>query len=242
MLNGLYSAAAALDTARTKCEAIANNLANVATPGYRRQFVLLEASIQQGSAPGLAAATGNTQPRVAGLVCSFEPGEYRFTDCPLDLAIVGDGFFVVQSPNGHLYTRNGTFTLDENRTLVTQAGMPVLGTGGPITLPLGSKIVVRKDGTILVDGEEAGQLRIVSFQDTRKLIPAGTTLFRAPPEAAPQTVAKPNVSQGYREMSNVNPVSELVNLILTARQYQAAQRALNAINEAVGKHTNPLSG
>jgi len=241
MLNALYNAAAAVDAIQARYEAIAANLANVATPGYRRQFVLVEASDQQGAAAPANAATGTAGPRAETVVYSFEPGPYKFTNSPLDLAILGDGFFVVQSPKGPLYTRNGTFTLDENRQLVTHSGMPVLGQAGQITLPPGTDIVVREDGTVLVDGEEAGQLRVVSFQDKSKLVAAGTTLFQASPEAGLQDVAEPKIKQGYREMSNVNPVSELVNLIVAARQFEAAQRAMHAISQAVAENVNPMS-
>lgn len=241
MLNGLYSAASALNAAEVRHEAIANNLANVSTPGYRRQFVVLESNVGQQLPGGAAGSLGMHGPNVAEVVHSFEPGEYKFTDSPLDLAIAGDGFFVVESPAGRLYTRNGAFTLDENRTLVTHSGMPVLGQGGPITLPPGSDIIVQEDGTILVDGTEVGRLQIVSFQDPSKLQPAGTTLFQAPPEAGMETVTEPVIRQGYREMSNVNPVSELVNLIVSARHHEAAQRALKAISEAIAQKTNPMN-
>jgi len=239
MINGLYSAASALETAKAKYEAIANNLANISTPGYRRQYTIVEPLVRDGTTAD--STMPEAGPTVTGLAFSFQPGELRYTGNSLDLAIVGDGFFSVQTPNGTLYTRNGAFTLDQQRRLVTQSGFPVLGQGGPIMLPVGTEITVKQDGTIFVDGLEAGRLQIVRFEDESKLVAAGTTLFQATPEAGLTNVQEPNVRQGYREMSNVNPVSELVNLIVTARLYEAAQRTLQALSEAVQQNVNPAA-
>ena len=167
----------------------------------------------------------------------FTPGPINRTGAPLDFALDGEGFFVVNGPDGPLYTRAGTFELNGEGKLVTPDGFTVRAAGGAIEFPanmVASKIVVGPDGTVRVGREEVGQLEIMKFADPNKLLSVGATLFQAPPEAVPEP-SEARVVQGAREMSNVSPVNELVNLIAAQRHYEMAQKAASAIDRTAQK-------
>jgi flagellar basal-body rod protein FlgF len=221
-------------------EVIANNLANANMPGFRRQLVAFESSAedrQQNAAPSANSSTiGAPGPRP---VTVFEPGALQFTERKLDVALRGDGFFTVDGPNGSLYTRNGVFEVDSQGLLQTGAGLPVLGTGGSrITIPPGTlQVMIREDGTVLADNSEVGQLKLANFKDPSQLIHAGTTLYEAPKGVQPDE-SKATVHQGYCESSNVQVVDEMVRMIAGMRMYEASQRAMRAISDAVEQRTN----
>ena len=239
MIRGLYNAATALDAGAQNQDVIAHNLAHVNVPGYRRRgltFETFDRALAQAN-PQLARPDLGT--RVAEGYSAFEPGTIAFTGDPFDLAIEGNGFFVVQGPNGPLYTRNGTFTLNAQGGLQSRDGRPVLGAGGPITVPTTAAAVnVLPDGTVQADGATVGKLQVARFANPNALVPVGTTLFDAA-GAAPTEAGAGSVRQGYREMSNVQAINEMVTMIATLRYHEAAQRALRAISEAVQLNTRP---
>ncbi|HUS39193.1 MAG TPA: flagellar hook basal-body protein [Pirellulales bacterium] len=246
MLAGLYSTAAGLNAAEMAHEVVARNLAHADVPGFRRQeasiatfeSALLEANANAGAASGDLSRLGASVDVVA---TDFSQGGIETTGRSLDLAILGDGFFTVSGPNGPLYTKNGVFHLDAAGQLVTASGMPVEGDGGPIQVSdeaSPSAIQVTVDGTVRMGGSEIGKIAIVSFEDVQQLVPVGTTLFEAPDGVTAQP-SEAVVQQGAREMSNVVAVDELVNLIAAIRHYEASQRALKSIAEAVEKNISP---
>jgi flagellar basal body rod protein FlgG len=212
-------------------DTIAHNLAHAVKPGYMRETMRFD---------DLASAA-ELQPPVTSVHTDFTPGTMQYTGNKLDLALKGPGFFTVQGPAGPVYTRGGTFQLGPGGQLVTMEGLPVLGGGGPIELPPGSlNIEVQGNGAIVVDGIEIDQVRVVVFQDPTSLQRAGTSFFQAPPNA-PTMVEKPEVFQGYKELGNSTLVQEMVQMIAGVRHFEAAQRALRAISDAVAFNTRPLS-
>jgi flagellar basal-body rod protein FlgF len=267
MIRGLYSAATALDAAVSNQELVADNLANASTPGFRRHGLVFEAFQQaantaaaQGgirAAPNTAAASrasnvpaGVTSfadsalgTRASGQYTSFTPGALQYTGNPFDLALSGDNaFFVLDSQNGPVYTRNGTFKLDAQGQLQSTSGMTVRGSGGRITIPpTAVQVTIGRDGTIYADNTAVGQLQIAQFpQPGNVLQRAGTTLFSGPaPQQQSQGNATFRVEQGYRESSNVQVVNEMVSMITGMRHYEAAERALRALGEAVAQNTKP---
>jgi flagellar basal-body rod protein FlgF len=238
MIRGLYSSAGALQMAERNQEVIAHNLANAGMPGFRRQLVAFESSDQldppHGTHPAHASEIGAPGPNV---ITVFEPGAIQHTQRSLDFALKGDGFFTVEGPDGPLYTRNGAFEMGIDGTLQTGGGLPVSGTTGRLTIPPGTvEIVVQEDGAVLADGAQVGQMRIVSFDDKRQLVEAGTTLYEAPKGVVPGA-ARSTVHQYHREGSNVQVVDEMVRMIAGMRMYEASQRAMKSISDAMEQRT-----
>ncbi len=239
MLQGYYSAASAMSAALRNQDILAENLANFPVPGYRRQLMSFEEFVSPTAA--MTAPVG-TQPlhgtEVARNSSLFAAGPYQKTGNPLECAIQGDGFFVLEGPNGPLYTRNGQFQLDSNGQLLSSSGYPVTGSNGSLRIPnTAAQIVIAQDGTVMADEVQVGQLRLASFADPSRLQRVGTTLFTAPDDATPQTSAA-FVRQGYREGSNVQVVSEMVQMIAGMRQYEAAAKALRSLSDAMQQRTS----
>lgn len=239
MLSGVYSAAAALRTAEFQQDVIATNLAHMNVPGFRRSVVSIatfaeQLAAQEAQEPG----HGNT---IESLDTDFTEGPMVQTGRKLDVAIGGDGFFVVQGKSGPLYTRSGTLQVGEGGNLVGTHGMPVLGDGGPLSIPSDispSQINIATDGTITAGETQVGKLQLVRFENNARLKPVGTTLFSAE-DATVQVDAEVSVIQGVREQSNVQPVDELVSMILASRYHEAAQRTLKSIDQTIQQQTDP---
>ncbi len=245
MLQGLYSSATGLDAAILNQEVVARNLAHIDVPGFRRSLVsykTFEAQLQDASESDVLSPNLGTQ--VNEIQIDFTPGSVRSTGRSLDLALNGDGFFVLDGPDGPLYTRNGVFHLDANGNFINVQGLPVRGASGPILVPNNtspSSITVTADGTVRVNDVPLGKLKIVKFTDNGQLVPVGTTLFSAGADVTPET-SNATVQQGSRELSNVAAIDELVSMIAGLRYYEASQRALRTIAEAVEQNTDPQAG
>jgi flagellar basal body rod protein FlgG len=243
MMRGLYDAATALQEALNNQEVSAANLANSTTTSYRRQgyaFGTFAATLDQaisGLPTGAAAgATGS------GIYTSFDPGPFQNTGRPLDLAITGDGYFVLSGgPGGTLYTRNGSFELNSEGQLQTTSGLTVQGEGGPIFIPpTASRITVGPDGIVLADNNQVGRIQLARFPNPRgTLRRVGDTLFQGPPPPVQQELGDVRVEQGYREGSNVQVVREMVLMLSGMRYYEASERALRTLSEAQSQNTRP---
>ncbi len=246
MVPGLYSAASGLDAALLNQDVIAANLASADIPGFRRSLVSFGSFAGMlgnagGSSLGASVSASDDGPIIQ---TDFTPGPLQRTGNPLDVAIVGDGFFVLQGADGPLYTRNGVFHLNEQGQLASGNGLPVQGGGGPITVPkevVLSHVRIMRDGTVSADRVQFGKLDIVDFKDKNQLTPAGTTSFSTTDPRAATSVDSP-VEQGSREMSNVIPVEELTRMIVGMRHYEASQKALNALSTAIQQNIGTQSG
>ncbi len=239
MLPGLYSAATAMQAATVNQDVVAHNLAHVAVPGFRRSvisFSTFENALQDELRTSNRLGTA-----VEEIQTDFTPGKIQTTGRQLDLALMGDGFFVLDGPAGPMYTRCGVFFRDARGQLVNADGVPVQGTSGRIVVPpetAESQIVVTPDGTVIANGQPAGQLSLVRFADPAQLEAVGTTSFRAPDGVATEPY-EGAVVQGGRESSNVVAVEELIRMIAGLRHFEAAQRALRTISDTVEQKTNP---
>jgi len=247
MLTGFYSAATAMDSAAQRHDIIAHNLAHAQHPGFRRHVPVdgtFESALLGGAADPEAEPPLSTLGTSGGeSIIDFSPGAFVQTGRTLDFAIQGEGFFVVEGPNGPLFTRNGTFSIDPEGRLVTADGLPVSGGNGPIEFPPDaalSDLKVTTDGRLLAGVEELGQLQVVNFEQLDVLQPAGISLFQVPDDVAP-IESEAVIVQGYHEGSNVNPVLEMVRMIDGMRQYEAAANALKSITEAVEQSVTPTS-
>jgi flagellar basal-body rod protein FlgF len=220
------SAASGLRARMESLEMLANNLANAATGGYKtdREFYSLYTSAEAAGGDGGPAAT---LPVVERPWTDFSAGNLRVTDNPLDLALEGPGFFAVDGAAGPLYTRNGSFRLAPDGSLLAAEGYPVRTAGGtPLRLAPGSQVTVNADGTVLQQGVPAGKLELVDFPDPAVLSKQGNTYFRAAgPNAAPVPAAAA-VHQGKLEQSNVAAPEGAVRLISLMRQFEMLQKAV----------------
>ena len=208
-------------------DVVANNIANVNTTGYKADSSLFEEFLTSGAHEdnfvGADRRVSYVQDRAT--FRDFSQGAPDQTKNPLDVAIDGSGFLVVQTAAGERYTRDGGLQLNGQGQLVTVAGDPVLGASGPIVFqPTDHDINVTPDGTItVVEGNSKtdsvrGKLRLVSFADAQKLLKQGSNLYSAG-EGAAQPDAKSTVRQGFIEKSNVNAVAEMSRMIEVTRAY-----------------------
>ena len=228
MDSGFYAACTALMARSQTLDLVANNLANVSTPGYRAQhdsFSSLLATSSGASLSGLNQAV-NDYSVLGGGQLDLSQGNLEKTGNELDLGIEGQGFFSVQTANGQVYTRDGNFHVSPKGQLVTSAGDPVLGTDNRPLPIVGAPVSVSPDGTISVNGALAGQLKIVDFKPGTPLQSVGQTYYSAPDKAViPATQA--SIQQGMLESSNVNAVASSVELITVQRYAELMQRALS---------------
>ncbi len=239
MFRGMYSAATAMDVASRSHEITSHNLAHANVPGYRGRGLVFEtfdrALTRAADAPGQPLAGAQVE---RGFT-DFTPGTLQHTGAPLDFALSGNGFFVLQGADGPVYTRNGVFHREPDGRLVNAGGLPVLGQRGPITIPpQASNIVVAEDGTLTIDGARGDRLQLANFSNPGALVPTGITLFRAPPEAG-AAASRAMVLQGVREQSNVQLASSMVSLVRDLRYFEASQRALKTLAEASQMITRP---
>jgi flagellar basal-body rod protein FlgF len=239
MFRGLYAAATALDAAQKAHEATADNLANTTTPGFRQRGVRFETfdRLLGRDTPPTGDIVGT---QLVATFTDFTPGPLQLTGNPFDLALSEpDQFFVVQGPNGPLYTRNGAFRVSPEGRVLTQAGYPLLGESGPVEVPQGTaNVTVAGDGSVSADGVPSGRVRVARFDDPGRLTAVGPVHFSAPLDALPQD-AVPQVQQGFREGANLDAAKAMVGMIAGTRYYEAAQRALRTIAESVQLNTRP---
>jgi flagellar basal-body rod protein FlgF len=223
-----------IDALMREFDIIAHNLANVSTVGYKRMCNAFSKSLEaQGT--GLQTYSPGTIDLTSAF--DFTQGNIAETGRPLDFALYGKGFFVIETLEGPLYTRNGVFSTNQNGQIVDSVGRIVAGTAGPITIPGGvelSQLNVRGDGTISTKGVTIGRFRLVDFQDDEnKLVPAGDNCYQMP-EQAVTPVAAENVvvKHRYQEASNVQMIEELVDMLMVARLYEANMNSVTAQQEA----------
>jgi flagellar basal-body rod protein FlgF len=216
-------------------DVVANNIANVNTTGFKADNSLFEeylsSSAHEDNFVGSDRRISYVQDR--GTFKDFTQGNAEETKNPLDIAIEGSAFLVVQTQAGDRYTRDGGLQLNGQGQLVTSAGNPVLGTGGPIVFqPTDHDISITPDGTItVVEGTNRtdsirGKLQLVNFPDAQKLLKEGFNLYAAGEGGGPQPDAKSVVRQGYLEKSNVNAVAEMSRMMEVSRAYTSISSLL----------------
>jgi flagellar basal-body rod protein FlgG len=203
-----------------RLDVVSNHLANADTTGFKRDILSFSETLHSLITTDLAQ------------------GPITKTDNPLDLALSDEGFFKIETPQGVRYTRDGSFTLDNEGFLVTQTGHAVLSGGAPIQLN-GENIYISETGMINVDNEEVGPIDIVSFDDKRNLYKDGSNLYlyKGDPadEIQPANLA---VVQGGLELSNVNPVMEMTSMIQVSRTYETYEKMLRTFDEVDGLAVN----
>jgi flagellar basal-body rod protein FlgF len=216
---------------RRQIDVIANNLANINTAGYRAEHMRFAEHTMPGAT--MVGLSGNdaalSYVRDAGALNDMTPGAVRHTGNPLDLALDGRGWFVIETPDGARYSRNGAFRLDASGNLVTADGHFVQGQSGNITFAPGEReVAIAADGTISSSEGTKGRLRIVQFENDDTLQREGESMFVG---EEPQPVDVPNVIQGALEQSNVESVREIADMIRVTRAYTNLSRLFSDTGE-----------
>ncbi len=194
-------------------ELITNHLANAHTPGYKREILSFDQMMK------------------ASLTTDFSDGDVRLTGNKLDLAIRGQGFFKIQTPEGDRYTRNGNFSLNSEGLLVTQNGNPVLGDGGALVIE-GKDVFIAEDGAVFVDGAQIDNILVVDFQNKAALEKKGASLFAYTGNPLEEEAANDVlVVQGGLETANLSTVKEMTKMIETHRLYDTAQKVMQTLDE-----------
>jgi flagellar basal-body rod protein FlgF len=230
------SAVMGLFRQQRRYEIISNNLSNVQTPGFKKDAPVFHQVFSEALTPSLTALSMDSEMSQT----LFQQGEIQRTGNLLDLAIEGDGFFKIKTPEGIRYTRNGNFHLTQEGTLVQFNGFPVLGKIGEITLQ-GSKIAVEKDGTIKVDGETQSQLALVTFADLKGLQKEGNSLFKLETEQEEKEFDGGQVLQGVQEGSNVNSLEEMFQLVDAMRTFEACYKIVQTQDDMNARAVNDLA-
>jgi len=215
-------------------EITAQNVANVETAGFKRSTPFFASFVETADTD---TASDTVEPSARpGQWVDFSPGPLMQTANDLDVAIRGNGFFVLRGPEGERYTRSGNFRLAENGLLVTQDGIPVLGDMNEIQIPGDAATIhVDSDGNIYADNTKVDRVRIASFEDPAQLTPLGGCQFVAGPDVRRRDPESYTIVQGSLERSNVSPIGELVTMIATLRMYEASAKALRAIEDSASE-------
>lgn len=215
---------------REQLNSIANNVANANTAGFKREEYDFSTLVARKEGQRVGAFSQDR-----GTYMDFSSGQYTTTGNPLDVAVLGEGFFAVERNGRVEYTRNGSFNLSADGTLVANDGSPVLDTNnGPVQIPAGSKqVVITPEGAITTEQGVVAQLGIFQFtpEENQQLLRAGNSGYIAPQGVEPVAMETPRVQQGMVESSNVNPVEETVKMTDMLRSYQSAANLVNSMED-----------
>lgn len=263
---GIYTAVSGAIAQNKRLDTIANNIANVNTPAFKRdeqsfkEYLtayekandVIEVPRVPASVESFYALNGADKSYVnpRGTYTDFRQGTLKPTNNPLDMALEGNGFFEIQTPSGIQYTRNGSFMIDAQRRLVTKEGLPVLRAEGvPGEDPAARQIVIQGNqvsvgdaGNITVDGQPLGNLSVVRVNDNDSLRKVGNSryalkdIYQQVPERSPSI----RVHQGFLENSNVNIIREMTDMIATTRVFESTQKAIQAYDTMNSKVVNDI--
>jgi flagellar basal-body rod protein FlgF len=253
LIRGLYTGASGMLAEMARTDVISNNMANVNTTAFKKDRTIFRAfpemNIHRIHDPVPAGLDKVVDPRpFIGMMgtgvmldevnTDFNQGHLITTSNPLDLAIRGEGFFQVQTPEGIRYTRDGSFSLSSNGYLVTKEGYYVLGENGPLQLLQTGDITISQQGEVFVNDEYIDRLNIVTFADLNQLQKQGDNLYFT--DAVPEPLQDADVVQGALEGSNISIVAEMVDLISAFRAYEANQKVIQTHDTTLDRAINDV--
>lgn len=254
MVRGLYTAYTGMLNQQKKMDTLSNNLANADTTGYKKEGVTaktfetqLAIKVKDGSNAYIDQQIGklNLGVKIGENYTDYSQGSYRYTGNTYDLALGGDGFFNISFMNkageqSVKYTRDGNFTIDNEGALRTQDGDYVLGESGEIYIPTNAvDVSINKLGEIYADGEYIDTIKITDFEDYNYLKKYGENMYDAV-DGATEKEPMATIDQGYLEQSNINVVTEMVNMISLSRTYEANQKLIQTMDDALDKSANQI--
>ncbi len=233
MANGMYSALSGAVASLKTMNVLSNNLANVDTAGYKGQRTVFKEVMVEAN--GVVNASYR-QVKIDEVSTDFSTGDLRVTDNALDVAIIGEGFFEVEGPDGPRYTRAGSFQVGADGEIVNLSGYKLNGDGGPIQIPEGALPSISGNGTIASGELELGKLKVVKFPNPQNLLRAGENLWQVVDGQEPEALEQVQVQPGALERSNVSAVKSMVELVNVSRSYSKFMRAMSTFRE-VDKRT-----
>ena len=235
-----YIALSSQGALRREMSAIAHNLANMNTTGFKGERMMFVDHVQRSRSADFIADQRLSFVRDVASFTDTTEGPIEQTGNTLDAAIHGDGYFAVQTPDGEQYTRSGNFRLDNGGQLVTQDGHPVLSNAGvPITFaPEDTTITISGDGTVSTENGTLGKLRVVTFDNNQDLQNTGSGLYSTTQQ--PVDNLNPEVVQGALEKSNIQAILEMTRMIEVNREYSRAQKLLDSEDERIRKMVREL--
>jgi flagellar basal-body rod protein FlgG len=237
MLKGIFSTLSGKFLTERRMEMISNNIANSITPGFKTSRPVFNVE-KSSDSPARSSEIQNTQINVLDSYIHFSDAPLVESGSKLDLGIEGDGFFVISTKNENMYTRNGQFTIDKEKKLVTLDGMPVLGQSGEISLE-GADIRIESDGSIYVDKRLVDKIKVVDFKDKKDLRNYGSSLFvNMNKNNLEETSEKYAVKQGFYESSNVNVMQEMIEMMSTLRAYESYAKVDQFFGDMMSKLIN----
>ena len=212
---------------------VANNVANSSTTGFKAEhlyYAMKGKKIDQGVMPGLGYTIS---------AIDYSQGTLQTTGNILDLAIEGDGFFTIQTNQGTVYTRDGSFMLNKNKELVTGQGEHVLGDAGRIVID-GTSVKINEEGMIYVDENPVGKIKVTAFEKPQKLARSADGKYLDRDGAGAKKTADYRVNSGYLEMSNVNAVREMTDMINIQRTFETYQKIILTLQDMDKISTNRI--
>jgi len=218
----------------------ADNVANTTVPGHKRSNMFIRTLVDAMDYLNGPVGAPRKSLESEEVVIDFRQGNLVRTGDRFHVAIQGDGFFTIDTPQGTMYTRGGQFKRGPEGELFTIAGHRVLGQGGPIVMD-GDKVVIYEDGRISVDGQIVDTLQVVNFPRPYDLVKTGNNTFV--PKDRTQTGFSPDtfqILQGYIEASNVQTVESLVSMITLERNYESSQKSIQYQDETLNRAVNDL--
>ncbi len=245
MIKGIFTAASAMMANQKKLNITSNNLANVNNTGFKKdqglQSSFKEIMVSRINGNGQATPIGRNG---SGVVLEesytdYSQGNIRETGNQLDIAIEGSGFFVVQTPDGLRYTRDGNFTLNNNGQLITQQGHLLMGEKGPLQTIDGMDINIDTNGQLHLGNIPGDRIQVVNFQEPQALDKIGDNLYSSNEDLSEPAVDY-QLRQGFLEGSNVNIVQEMVQMIQISRQFEANQKVITTLDNTLDKAVNQV--
>jgi len=246
MIKGLYTAASSMVATSRKLNIISNNLANSNTPAYKKDqgiqksFSEMYLSRLEKGKEAVGIGEAGSSVALADTYTDLSSGKLKFTNNPLNLAIKGEGYFVIDTPMGRRYSRDGNFKLNEDGEIVNSQGYVLIGNNGVMQTISGEKIHFDSEGQLSLGEISADSIMIVDFENDNMLQKEGDNLFKLVDGGQELEADNYELMQGYLEESNVNIVNEMVNMIEVNRLYEANQRVIRSADETLDKAVNEI--
>ncbi|MBE5938058.1 MAG: flagellar hook-basal body protein [Lachnospiraceae bacterium] len=254
MVRALYTGYTGMYNEQNRLDIISNNIANAATTGYKQESVtsqafdqMLAIKVRDGSDAYINRPIGRMSlgVKLGEVYTDYEQGSLRQTSGTYDMAISGSGFFQMRIPSQSgesviKYTRDGNFNMTSEGFIVDRDGNHLQGLSGDLKVdPAAAEVTITKEGFVQVDGQITDRISLVDFEDYDYLEKYGDNMYQVV-EGATIKEANAGIEQGYLEQSNVNVVSEMVDMITITRAYEANQKVIRSVDTMLDKASNQI--